>query len=118
MGKSQRTKGAAGEREFAQLASHYLGREVKRLLGQARDGGGDVPVAPVLFEVKRRNRIAMLRWMEQAETSAREYAATGRAVHAPAVALREDNGEWYVLCSATTFFNLAGAEMNRLIGGA
>jgi hypothetical protein len=113
MGRSQRRKGAAGEREFAKLASELLGRSCQRLLGQARDGGGDVPVSPVLFEVKRRHRIAPLRWMEQARKSALDYSR-GRVMHGAAVALREDGGDWHVLMSAELFFHLAGPEMNRL----
>lgn len=108
MGKMQRTKGAVGEREFGAFAGNALGLPAfKRQLGQARDSGGDVPVPPVLFEVKRRARIAMLRWMEQAERSAHPQG------YVPGVAMREDNGRWYVLLPAAAFFEMAKARFRN-----
>ena len=113
MSASQRRKGAAGEREFAVLAGERMERSLTRQLGQARDGGGDVVCSPIVFEVKRRKKIAVLRWMEQARRSAHDYSHN-RVSHAGAVAMREDGGGWFVLCSAELFFNLAGPEMRRL----
>lgn len=98
MGAWQRRKGAAGEREFAKLLSDWLGVPVKRILGQARDGGHDIQARGCKFEVKRRKRIAMLRWFEQVERSAGDSA--------PVVAMREDNGEWFVTLRADKFIEL------------
>lgn len=111
MGRMQRTKGATGEREFFALVSAHLGKTVKRELGQARDGGCDGVCGPLLFEVKRRQRIAILRWMEQARRAASTRQGLARGA---CVAMREDDGEWMVLCSAELFLMLAGEEILRL----
>ncbi|MEF2789319.1 MAG: hypothetical protein U0N23_04275, partial [Parasutterella excrementihominis] len=57
MGKSQRTKGAAGEREICDLILRDLGIEVHRNLQQTRDGGADIKLKPFSIEVKRRAAI-------------------------------------------------------------
>ena len=58
-GRMSRNKGAGAEREFAALVSEALGVEVKRKLGQAREGGDDSCVAP--------------RWGESGEVVLRAY---------------------------------------------
>lgn len=55
MGKAQRTKGAAGEREVCDLILRDLGIEVHRNLQQTRDGGADIKLKPFSIEVKRRS---------------------------------------------------------------
>ncbi len=88
------------------LASH-LGVPVKRQLGQARDGGADILLPPFLVEVKRRRKIAALRWLEQVR-----QAASAKPGHAGLVILREDGAkEWAVLCSLPLFLDLAGEAM-------
>lgn len=75
MSKSQRTKGAAYEREVANRLADLLGKVVKRNIGQARDGGDDITVKKALggnfrVECKRRSRIGNLYdWMEQCSDS-------------------------------------------------
>jgi len=68
MGKLQRQRGAATEREIASHLSVQLGIEVKRKLGQARDSGEDINVPPFRIEVKRRRKLAVLDFMRQCET--------------------------------------------------
>jgi len=95
--KSQRTKGAAGEREFCKLLASHGFPDPKRLLGQARDGGGDIPTPPLLWEVKRRKGIAVYAFMEQAEAAlaAREDCAM------PCVAMRGDGKDWLIVMRAS-----------------
>lgn len=112
MGKSQRNKGAGGEREWcAKLATR--GINVSRQLGQARDGGGDVIAEPYLFEVKRRKGIAVRKFLDQAAAATRMMAVLDnhqKPTLRPVVAMREDgNTEWMVLMSADTFLDLVAA---------
>ena len=94
MGKSQRDKGAAYEREVAHELTKQLGVVFKRVLGQARDGGGDVEsdAIDVLVEAKRRKALKCIyEWMRQAGLSATvKSIATGRRV-LPAVVFRADD---------------------------
>lgn len=66
-GRGKRQKGANGERELATLLSNELGFEVKRQLGQARDGGHDIQVGRFVIEVKRQERLAIESWCQQVE---------------------------------------------------
>lgn len=109
MSKSQRTKGAAGEREFCKLLAEHGFPEPKRLLGQARDGGGDIPTPPLLWEVKRRKQIAVYDFIKQA------IDAVGNNTHGcklPAVALRADGEEWLVLMRASDVLPLLREKLN------
>lgn len=105
MSKSQRTKGANGEREVCDLIAADFGRTVKRQLGQARDSGEDIALPPFRIEVKRRRGgIASLRWLEQAEAGAKPGER-------PIVVLREDRGSWAVLMRWSDFVALAREEV-------
>ena len=90
MGASQRRKGAAGERELAQILSEQLGWVVKRELGQPRDSGADLHICQFRFEVKRRKGIAVHEWVEQA------VRASGPG-DIPVVACRGDGKGWLVV---------------------
>lgn len=117
MSKSQRVKGATGERDWCEFLKSQ-GIDAKRLLGQARDGGGDVPAPPFLWEVKRRRGMAFYKWLEQCEVA----LAADHRVHpesparrypgckVPAVAARADGKEWVVVLSARDFFTLLKRE--------
>lgn len=89
MSASQRNKGAEGERALCAILSDYLGKSVKRNLGQSRDGGYDIECGPFAIEVKRRKNIAASIFMEQAIEAAGDKT--------PVVAMREDFGEWLVM---------------------
>lgn len=116
MGLLQRRKGAAGEREWFNLLSAKLGVTVKRLLGQARDGGVDGEMAltfgpgvyGIKWEVKRRQSIAAVRYLEQC-------GAGGPERYAPAVAMREDGGKWVVMMYGEDFLALL-AELRDPLG--
>jgi hypothetical protein len=71
MGKMQRTKGNAGERELAGILSEELGFLVKRNLSQTRDGGYDLRVGKFIIECKRAKRYCSS-WMRQAIRQAGE----------------------------------------------
>jgi Holliday junction resolvase len=90
MGASQRRKGAAGERELANLLSEQLGWVCKRNIGQARDGGDDITTGQFRWEVKRRAGIAVYEWIEQA------VRASGPN-DVPIVACRGDGKGWLVV---------------------
>jgi Holliday junction resolvase len=66
MGKSQRTKGAAAERELAKLLSERLSCDVKRNLNQVRDAGHDLDGLPFALEVKRQEVLRIRDWWTQA----------------------------------------------------
>ena len=103
MGASQRAKGAAGEREWDAYLNTNGHPGEPRLLGQARDGGGDVLRPPFLYEVKRYHAIAVRKWLDQAQASVVNY----KGVEIPVVAMREDGRkDWMVLLRAEDFLNL------------
>jgi len=68
-GRGKRRKGAVGERELAGILSEQLGFEVKRKLGQARDGGYDIEIGRFCIEVKRQERLAIEDWCKQVEAA-------------------------------------------------
>lgn len=96
MSKSQRTKGAAGEREFCKLLEEHGFPKPQRLLGQARDGGGDIPTPPILWEVKRRQKIATYEFMRQAVAA----LPAQPKCDVPAVAMRADGEDWLIVIRA------------------
>ena len=101
MSKSQRTKGAAGEREIANILSDALGIAVRRKLGQARDSGHDIDLPGFSVEVKRRKRIAGLyEWIAQAETQT------------PALMIRADGKDWLVVMKLPDWLKLAREEIS------
>lgn len=96
MGKMQRVKGATYEREIAKFFSELLGAEFKRVLGQERDGGGDVTAenCGLLIECKRYKAMMMLySWMRQAVVS----AFSSLVPKIPVLAIRTDNEETLIV---------------------
>jgi hypothetical protein len=86
----QRNKGAGGERELCALFTDYLGTKVTRNLGQARDSGHDITLAPFHVECKRRQRIGNLYdWISQAVDPDSPHRT-------PVVAMRADGQRWLV----------------------
>lgn len=89
MSKSQRTKGAGFEREVCDVFSSALGRTFKRRIGQARDGGNDIDVGPLVVECKRRKTLGTVYgWLQQAID-----ACLGRRHYAPGEDPSLDRGE-------------------------
>lgn len=102
-GRNNRRKGAAGERELCGLLADYLGAEVKRTLGQERDGGTDVHWSGYAFEVKRRKAIAGLyEWLAQADK--------GKGV--PVAACRADGKEMLIVMRFQDWATLVRESLN------
>lgn len=102
MSKSQRDKGARGEREICDILSGRYGVPVKRNLGQARDSGDDITFGEITWEVKRRKSFATIyQWMQQAAMAAVEKNTIPVVVH------RADNAEWLVTLHILDFLHLA-----------
>ncbi|NBT36376.1 MAG: hypothetical protein EBT03_12725 [Betaproteobacteria bacterium] len=91
MAKLSRTRGNTYEREVCAELSAVMGQKVVRILGQARDGGGDIFTPPFLWECKRRRNFAGYTFMEQAVISAEAQGAI------PIVAIRADGQESLVM---------------------
>lgn len=105
MGKSQRTKGAVGEREVCHLIQDVLGVNAKRNLSQTREGGCDIAVGPYHIEVKRRARIGgIYDWIGQARGSCKD----GKR---PVVFCRADGEKWLVVMTAEEALRLLGNEL-------
>ena len=103
----QRTKGASYEREVCAITNEKLGTNVKRKIGQARDGGNDIDIGPLRAECKRRKSLGTLeKWMDQAETGCPldKY---------PAVIMRSDGGESMIVMKYEDFLTLAGSQITR-----
>lgn len=103
VGRSQRAKGAAGEREACHWLSERLGTVVRRQIGQARDGGTDIHLGPFRVEVKRRRGIAVHEWVDQATA-----ACAGQT---PVVMCRADGREWLVVMRAEDAIRLIQGEL-------
>jgi hypothetical protein len=107
-----RRKGKVGEREVAALIEEVCGGRA-----YAMGGSRDVrctALAETHIEVKRRRRIALLEWAEQAERDAAAYGMPRWCV-----LMREDakpggKVRWYVLVDAKDWF----AERGQHDGGA
>lgn len=110
MSKSQRTKGASFERDIANDLTLDFGIKVKRNIGQARDGGDDITVAPFRLELKRRKGIAVYQWMKQC-------IAACELSNIPAVILKADREEPLVLMRYADWKKLAREELVRGILG-
>lgn len=111
MGAHQRRKGANAERELCALLAEEFGIKVQRNLGQARDGGSDIPIPGFLIESKRPARVAVLYpAMEQAIAGLRPIKHP-QARQTPCVALRADGKEWLVVMRFKDWCRLAREEV-------
>lgn len=101
MGKMQREKGKRGEREVVAILQKLGWPQARR--ARQSDGAVDPDVAgcdPLWIEVKRRKQIAACRFMDQAEGDA-------SAKKIPTTFMREDGGEWYVMCKSDDLLRLS-----------
>lgn len=106
MSKSQRTKGADGEREVCRLIREALGVKAVRNLNQTREGGADIKLKPYSIEVKRRARIGLIYdWMAQAR---KECLGEER----PLVVCRADGKEWLAVMPIEELFRLIREELD------
>lgn len=121
MGRASKQKGIRGELEFAALLSAAIRKDVARKLGAARDGGDDVAldlrdfpqalmqgegVRGFSFEVKRREALAVDKWMAQALENA---VVTGKM---PVVVFRRNGMRWSACLDLNDFFKLLRAALN------
>lgn len=104
MGRMSRNKGAAAERELAQILSDELGFVVKRKLGQARDSGDDIQVGKFRIEAKRRETLALPAWCRQIE----EHCKDGEV---PIVAYRTNGQPWRIVMKLQDFLPLMRGEL-------
>lgn len=100
MGKMQREKGKRGEREVCKLLQQFgFSAHRSRQFSGAIDP--DVVVdANLWVEVKFVQRIAAERFLEQAESDAKDGLT-------PVVFMRSNGGQWMTLCRATHLPDLA-----------
>jgi hypothetical protein len=105
MSKSQRQKGAAGERELAGILTEQLGWVVRRRLGQARDGGDDIQTGKFRWECKRRAKLSVYEFMDQIT------AACGPG-DVPVVAMRGDGKGWLVMMKLEDAMPLIRGELS------
>lgn len=105
MSKSQRTKGASYEREVCHALSALVGAPIKRHIGQARDGGEDIPFGEFSIECKRRKTLTTLEgWYQQAQTSATPQ------LKIPVVVARADAGRSLVILSLEDWLGTVGRQ--------
>lgn len=129
MGKSQRTKGAVFEREVCDSFTAALNPATpfKRNIGQARDGGNDIDVGPLVVECKRRKTLGTVYgWLEQATRAAvaRRIGRTTTEQHKhvkaiPMVVARQDaDTSPIVILRLTDFLILTRDELRAHIDEA
>lgn len=111
MGAKSRRKGASGEREWCAVLKTAGYFDAERNITQTRAGGGDVPVAPVLYEVKRYAKIRVREFLDQAVAALPKHPGCDT----PVVAMREDGRtDWMVLLRAEDYLRLL--EQTRQMG--
>ena len=99
MGKMQRTKGAAFERDIVNLLKSN-GYDAARNLEQVRSGGGDISLPRWLIECKRYANIGRVYdWLDQAVT-----AASG--IQKPIVIAKADRKEEIVIMRLSDFLEV------------
>ena len=103
-GRANRNRGNAYEREIVGILREHLGIEVKRNLSQTRDSGADILLDRYVIECKRRAKIAVYEWMDQAE----EACQIGQR---PIVVCRGDGKPSLVIMNLADFLPLLGNEI-------
>lgn len=92
MGKSQRNKGRAGERDFLNQLGELIGQRLDRNLSQSDGGGADCISLPgYAIEVKRQEQLSIGAWWKQATEQAEKAGAV------PALAYRQSRKPWAVV---------------------
>ena len=104
MSKSQRTKGANYELATCKAIREATGVDVKRNIGQARDGGDDITLPPYRIECKRRASISTYVWMDQCAKSC-------GPTDVPVVIARGDGRESLVVMRFDDWIKLAMEEI-------
>jgi hypothetical protein len=83
---------------------------IKRNIGQARDGGNDLNVGPLVVECKRRKTLKVFTsWMQQAI----DATPPGKV---PVVVARQDQGESIIILRLEDYLTLHGPQLKTEIG--
>lgn len=90
MGKMQRTKGARAENQLASMLSDDLGFDIKRTLGQARDGGADILLGFMAIQVKHAAKANIKAWWQQT------CADAAKCKKAPVLAYKINRQGWRI----------------------
>ena len=105
MGKLQRQRGASYEREIVKDLADNLGVKTRRNLTQYQvSGEGDLIVGNYVIECKRRRKIAVYEFMEQAEASCASHQT-------PIALMRADGKNTLALMRWSDFMKLLGNEL-------
>lgn len=91
MGKSERTKGAAAEREVFKIIREATGIELKRNLEQYQDTGSDAHIHGFCIEIKRQEALKLKSWWKQVC----EEAVNHQEI--PVLIYRQSNQPWRVV---------------------
>lgn len=103
MGKAQRNKGAAAEREVAAIINDRLGTDLRRTpLSGGMTWKGDIRGWDRMHvEVKRQERLSIPAWVKQAEDDCPEGDI-------PLVVFRQSREPWRVVIRLDDLLGLAG----------
>lgn len=103
MGKAQRNKGAAAEREVAAIINDRLGTDLRRTpLSGGMTWKGDIRGWDGMHvEVKRQERLSIPAWVKQAEDDCPEGDI-------PLVVFRQSREPWRVVIRLDDLLGLAG----------
>jgi len=105
MGKLQRQRGANFEREIVADLAETLGVKTRRNLTQYQvSGEGDLIVGNYVIECKRRRKIAVYEFMEQAEQACSDEQT-------PIVLMRADGEKTLAMMRWADFMKLLGNEL-------
>jgi Holliday junction resolvase len=105
MGKLQRQRGASFEREIVSDLADTLGVKTRRNLTQYQvSGEGDLIVGDYVIECKRRRKIAVYEFMEQAEQACSDSQT-------PIVVMRADGKKSLAMMKWDDFMRLLGNDL-------
>jgi Holliday junction resolvase len=106
VGKLERQRGAGYEREIVRDLADNLGITTRRNLTQYQVAGeGDLIVGDYLIECKRRRKIAVYEFMEQAQDACAPHQT-------PIVLMRADGKKTLAMMRWEDFMKLLGNEIN------
>lgn len=101
MGRASRTKGKSGEREVSRILTDR-GIHHDRLLDGRRQVHGDILAGDVAIEVRRREKISIIRWSADHEASVPAHLT-------PAVCYRSNGEPWRMSIRLEDFLDLLEA---------
>lgn len=117
MAKLSRTRGSSYEREVCAELSAVMGQKVVRILGQARDSGGDILTPPFLWECKRRRAFVGYVFMSQAAASCALHKQRTGEDAIPIVSIRADGKDSLVIMRMKDALPLIQGEIIESLHG-